>query len=129
MAAYVTNQKSGVVDGLATAAKRVAETDKSVAYCKPLVKDGAAIVGSDDCFTGLVERHGDGQRRKTGADHVLSVAKALDVPRFVRWPCLILGCAHANNMRLTLEPLLRAAARRAPRLRRAFPAKASDCLD
>ena len=82
---YVTNQKSGVVDGLASAAKRVAETDKSVAYCKPLVKDGAAIVGSDDALPDwlldVMVTDGDAKR---ALDHVLSVAKALDVPRFVR---------------------------------------------
>ena len=70
---------------MASAAKRVAETDKSVAYCKPLVKDGAAIVGSDDALPDwlldVMVTDGDAKR---ALDHVLSVAKALDVPRFVR---------------------------------------------
>ena len=82
---YVTNQKSGVVDGLASAAKRVAETDKSVAYCKPLVKDGAAIVGSDDALPDwLLDVMVTDSDAKRALDHVLSVATALDVPRFVR---------------------------------------------
>ena len=68
-----------------TAAKRVAETDKSVAYCKPLVKDGAAIVGSDDALPDwLLDVMVTDSDAKRALDHVLSVAKALDVPRFVR---------------------------------------------
>jgi len=82
---YVTAQKSGVVKGLAAAAARVAETDRSVAYCKPLVKEGAAIVGSDDALPDwlldVMVTDADAQK---ALDHVLSVAKALDIKSFVR---------------------------------------------
>ena len=56
-----------------------------MAYCKPLVKDGAAIVGSDDALPDwLLDVMVTDSDAKRALDHVLSVAKALDVPRFVR---------------------------------------------
>eukprot|EP00629_Pelagomonadales_sp_RCC1024_P000439 CAMPEP_0119288328 /NCGR_PEP_ID=MMETSP1329-20130426/37064_1 /TAXON_ID=114041 /ORGANISM="Genus nov. species nov., Strain RCC1024" /LENGTH=527 /DNA_ID=CAMNT_0007289109 /DNA_START=89 /DNA_END=1668 /DNA_ORIENTATION=- len=47
---YVTSPTSGRVAGLAAAAARAAAEDARVVYCKPLVAEGAAVVGSDDAL-------------------------------------------------------------------------------
>jgi len=81
---YVTSPRSGAISGLAAAAERVAATDAKVVYCKPLVSEGAAVVGSDDALPDwLLDVMTTDSTADAALKHVLSIADGLDVPKYV----------------------------------------------
>ena len=80
----MTSPRSGAISGLAAAAERVAATDAKVVYCKPLVSEGAAVVGSDDALPDwLLDVMATDATADAALKHVMSIADGLDVPKYV----------------------------------------------
>ncbi|KAH8064552.1 hypothetical protein JL722_1429 [Aureococcus anophagefferens] len=81
---YVTSPESGVAAGVAAQAAALAASDPLVVYAKPLVADGAAVVGANDALPDwildVMTTHDD---PKAALDHVLGLATTLDMAKLV----------------------------------------------
>ena len=81
---YVTSPASGVAAGAAAPAAALAASDPLVVYAKPLVADGAAVVGANDALPDwildVMTTHDD---PKAALDHVLGLATTLDMAKLV----------------------------------------------
>ena len=84
---YVTSDKSGVIDGIQAEAARIAKCDPKVVYAKPLVSDGATIVGASDALPDWVlDVMTTDPDPKAALDHCLALAGTLDMTKLVTTP-------------------------------------------